>query len=351
MSSSTSPYALAALKTKGIEKSVWVDFIQLALEVKPLNLGQGFPDFAAPDTIRKALAECCTDDENVLFNQYTRGFGHPRLCTAISNLYSKLLGRTLDSQNEVLVTAGAYEALFVTINGLVNPGDEVIIIEPFFDCYEPQVKLAGGTPIFVPLRPTKTEGRVTSADWKLDPAELSKAFSSRTKAIVVNTPNNPLGKIFNLEELTLIADLCKKHNTFAIMDEVYEWMTYDNNKHIRMATLPGMWDRCITIGSAGKTFSVTGWKTGWAIGPKEVLAGPKVVHQHSVYTCSTPIQEAVARGFEIETSRLGSPECYFQGAPAELEVKRDKVAQMLTNARIQPDRARGGYFILAESGT
>ncbi|ROT80667.1 Kynurenine--oxoglutarate transaminase 3 [Penaeus vannamei] len=153
-----------------------VEFIQLALEVKPLNLGQGFPDFAAPDTVRKALAEACTDEKNVLLNQYTRGFGHPRLIAALSKLYSKLIGRELNPLSEVLVTAGAYEALFVTIMGLVNQGDEVIIIEPFFDCYVPQVKLAGGTPVFVPLRPRKPSGTMSSADWILDPAELEAAF-------------------------------------------------------------------------------------------------------------------------------------------------------------------------------
>ena len=260
------------------------------MEVKPLNLGQGFPDFAAPDNVRNALSRVANDESNVLLNQYTRGFGHPRLVNALAKLYTQEMGRPLDPMQEVLVTAGAYESLFVAIMGVVNPGDEVIIIEPFFDCYEPQVKLAGGIPVFVPLRPSKVGGVTSSADWSLDPDELAKAFTSKTKAIVVNTPNNPLGKIYSREELQMIADLCKKHNTIAIMDEVYEWMTYTGEKHIRMATLPDMWDRTITIGSAGKTFSVTGWKIGWSVGPAHLLAGPKVVHQHSVYTCTTPVQ-------------------------------------------------------------
>ncbi|KAF2346250.1 Aminotransferase class I/classII, partial [Trinorchestia longiramus] len=304
-------------KTKGIEKSVWVEFIQLALEVKPLNLGQGFPDFAAPENVRNALSRVCNDEQNVLLNQYTRGFGHPRLVTALSKLYSQELERPIDAMNEVLVTAGAYESLFVAIMGLVNPGDEVIIIEPFFDCYPPQVKMAGGVPVFVPLRPKKCGGVTSSADWVLDPAELSAAFSSKTKAIVVNTPNNPVGKVFSRAELEMIADLCKKHNVVAIMDEVYEWMTYTGEQHIRMANLPGIWERTVTIGSAGKTFSVTGWKIGWTIGPKNLLAGPKVVHQHSVYTCTTPVQEAVALGFEEELARRDTPECYFKSLPAE----------------------------------
>lgn len=339
----------AALKTKGIEKSVWVEFIQLALEVKPLNLGQGFPDFAAPETVRKALAEATLSETNVLLNQYTRGFGHPRLVAALCKLYSKLIGRELNSLTEMLVTAGAYEALFVAIMGLVNPGDEVIIIEPFFDCYVPQVKLAGGTPVFVPLRPKKTEGVTSSGDWVLDPDELASAFNEKTKAIIVNTPNNPLGKVFKEEELTMIANLCKKHNAIAIMDEVYEWMTYTGQKHIRMATLPDMWERTVTIGSAGKTFSVTGWKTGWAYGPANLMKGLQVIHQHSVYTCTTPVQEAVAQGFEIEIERFGTPDCYFLSLPAELEVKRDNIVRILTEAGLNPIVPEGGYFIIADT--
>nr|XP_045585354.1 kynurenine aminotransferase-like isoform X2 [Procambarus clarkii] len=347
MSTMTSPPAVAT-KTQGIEKSVWVEFIQLALEVKPLNLGQGFPDFAAPETVRKALAEASTSETNVLLNQYTRGFGHPRLVAAIAKLYSKLVGRELNPLTEVLVTAGAYEALFSTIMGLVDQGDEVIIIEPFFDCYVPQVKLAGGIPVFVPLRPKKTEGVTSSGDWVLDPVELANAFTDKTKAIIVNTPNNPLGKVYSHEELTMIADLCKKHNSIAIMDEVYEWITYSGCKHIRMATLPGMWERTVSIGSAGKTFSVTGWKTGWAYGPNNLLKGAQVIHQHSVYTCTTPVQEAVAIGFEIEMQRFGTPDCYFQSLPAELETKRDKIVKILSDSGLNPIIPEGGYFILAD---
>uniref|UniRef100_A0A0N7ZB94 Aminotransferase class I/classII large domain-containing protein n=1 Tax=Scylla olivacea TaxID=85551 RepID=A0A0N7ZB94_SCYOL len=347
MSSSPSLPSIAT-KTHGIEKSVWVEFIQLALEVKPLNLGQGFPDFAAPDHVRKALSEAAVSETNFLLNQYTRGFGHPRLVNAISKVYSKVVGREINPMTEVLVTAGAYEALFVSIMGLVNPGDEVIIIEPFFDCYVPQVKLAGGTPVFVPLRPKKTEGVTSSADWVLDPAELAAAFNSKTKAIVVNTPNNPLGKVYKKEELMMIADLCKKYNSVAIMDEVYEWMTYTGQEHCRMATLPGMWDRCITIGSAGKTFSVTGWKIGWAYGPTHLLKGPQVIHQHSVYTCTTPVQEAVAQGFEKELELYGTPECYLESLAVELEVKRDMIVKLLIDAGLNPIVPEGGYFILAD---
>lgn len=194
-----------------------------------------------------------------MMNQYTRGFGHPRLVQAIAKLYGTLIGREINANTEVLVTVGAYQSLFSAISGHVDHGDEVIIIEPFYDCYCDQIKSAGGIPKPIPLKPTKS-GTISSADWKLDPVEFEKLFSKATKALILNTPNNPLGKVYNLEELTMIADLCKKWNVLVISDEVYEHMVFEPQKHIRINTLPGMWERTITIGSAGKTFSVTGRK-------------------------------------------------------------------------------------------
>ncbi|KAE8742516.1 hypothetical protein FOCC_FOCC011926 [Frankliniella occidentalis] len=334
---------------RGSEKSVWVEYIQLAQETQPLNLGQGFPDFAAPEHVTKALAEVCTG-ENVLMNQYTRGFGHLRLVKALSQLYSKLIGRTINPATEVLVTAGAYEALFSTIMGHTGPGDEVIIIEPFFDCYEPMVRAAGGIPKFIPLKLVKPSGSgpVSSGDWKLDVDELSSMFNSKTKSIILNTPHNPIGKVFTQEELTVIADLCKKWNVLCISDEVYEWLVYKPYKHIRIATLPGMWDRTITIGSAGKTFSVTGWKTGWAYGPANLLKNVMTVHQNCVYTCTTPVQEAVARGFELEMSRMDSPECYFYSLAEELLPKRELMAKFLSDVGMVPTIPEGGYFMIAD---
>merc|ERR1719342_125174 len=215
-SSKMSRFTLAD-KYKGLEKNVWMEFIQLALEYKPLNLGQGFPDDLVPNSVLDSLAEVA--QESVFLNQYTRGFGHPRLVNALSELYTKLLDRpsSLDPMKEVLVTDGAYEALFTAILGHVNPGDEVIIIEPFFDCYEPMVNLAGGTPVFISLKPTK-KGTVSSADWKLDKEELKKVFTSKTKAIIFNNPNNPLGKVFSLEEIKEICNLCIANDVLMISD-------------------------------------------------------------------------------------------------------------------------------------
>nr|APA34035.1 seminal fluid protein [Nilaparvata lugens] len=334
---------------KTVGNSVWNEFTQLAIEHKPLNLGQGFPDFPAPDYVTKALADVAAGEE-ALLHQYTRGFGHVRLVNALSKLYSKLIGRPIDAFSEILVTSGAYEALFSSIGGHTRPGDEFIIIEPFFDCYEPMVLAAGGKPVYIPLRPKSTTGNgpTTSADWVLDPDELASKFNSNTKAIILNTPLNPLGKVFTVDELTTIANLCKKWNTLCISDEVYEWMTYKPNKHVRIATLPGMWERTITIGSAGKTFSVTGWKLGWAYGPANLMENLRIVHQNCVYTCPTPIQEAVARSFELEMTRLDSPDCFFNEISAILEPKRDFLVNALTHIGMKPVIPEGGYFVVAD---
>lgn len=342
-------FALAK-KYEGLEKNVWVEFIQLYLDYKPLNLGQGLPDDLVPAYAIKALADVANDPNPASpLHQYTRGHGHPRLISALCTLYTHLLGRDqpMDPLTEALVTDGAYEALFTAIMGHVNPGDEVIIIEPYFDCYEPMVRLAGGVPRFIALAPNSSSSASTSADWTLDPSELASLFNEKTKAIIYNNPNNPLGKVFSLQEMEVIADLCKRHNVLCISDDVYEHMTFDGSSMIRMATLPGMYERTITIGSAGKTFSATGWKLGWALGPRQLIGNCQVVHQNCVYACPTPIQEAVARSFELELKRLDSPECYFKTISVDLQRKRDMIVKTLTDVGMEPVVPQGGYFIMA----
>lgn len=333
------------------EYSVWVEFIQLSLDHKPLNLGQGFPDYeSAPDHVVRGLADATTG-ENRLLNQYTRGFGHPRLVQAIAKLYSPLVQQPLNPNTQVLVTVGAYEALFCAINAFVHPGDEVIVIEPFFDCYAPMTIAAGGVPVYIPLRDTKPheKGIKSSADFKLDAKELESKFSSKTKIIVLNTPHNPIGKVFDRQELEMIADLCKKYNVICISDEVYEWQVYHPHEHIRIASLPDMFERTITIGSAGKTFSMTGWKLGWAYGPVNLMRNLQVVHQNCIYTCNTPAQEAVARSFEKEMSVMNSKaDCYFYNITEQLLPKRDLLAKALNKAGLTPIIPDGGYFMLAD---
>ncbi|XP_066248627.1 kynurenine aminotransferase [Euwallacea similis] len=331
---------------EGSEPSVWVEYIQLALKYKPLNLGQGFPDYPPPKYVTDALIEVAS---NRNLHQYTRGFGHPRLVQAIAQLYSTLIGRELNPFTEVMTTLGAYEALYSSITGHVDVGDEVIIIEPFFDCYSPMVKYAGGVPRYISLKPKQTDAKVlSSGDFKLDQVELEGLFNTKTKAIILNTPNNPLGKVFTLEELTLIADLCKKYNVLCISDEVYEWIVYKPHQHIRIATLPGMWERTLTIGSAGKTFSVTGWKLGWVYGPSNLLFNAQMIHQNSVYTGCTPIQEATAIAFETEIKRLNSDNCYFNSICNELEPKKKFMAKFLQETGFKPVVPEGGYFMMAD---
>nr|XP_025966587.1 kynurenine--oxoglutarate transaminase 1 isoform X1 [Dromaius novaehollandiae] len=338
-----------ARRLEGVDKNIWVEFVKLATTYATVNLGQGFPDFPPPDFLREAFVRAVGGEDHML-HQYTRAFGHPPLVKILAQLFGKLLGQELDPLSNVMVTVGAYQALYCCFQALVDEGDEVIIIEPFFDCYEPMVKMAGGTPVFVPLRPKapKAGQLMSSADWQLDPAELASKFGERTKAVVLNSPNNPLGKVFGRGELELIAELCVKHDALCISDEVYEWLVYDGKEHVRIASLPGMWDRTVSIGSAGKTFSVTGWKVGWTVGPPRLLQHLRTVHQNSVYHCATAAQEAVAQGFRRELERLGQADSYFTSLVRELQGKRDRLVQSLDAAGMKPIVPEGTYFLVAD---
>lgn len=335
------------------KESVWNEFIQLALEEKPLNLGQGLPDYieAAPDHVKQNLVKAVAGP-NFMLNQYTRGFGHPRLVHAISSLYSKLTNQNIDPKKEVLVTIGAYESIYCTINAFIDKGDEVIIIEPFFDCYEPMVRLAEGKCNFVPLRLKKQDKTTptTSADWSLDLAELESSITPKTKMLILNTPHNPIGKVFSKQELEALSEVCSKHDLLVLSDEVYEHLVIDG-EHVRIASLPGMWNRTITVGSAGKTFSVTGWKLGWCYGPQSLMKYVQLFHQNCIYTCPTPIQEAVAESFEIEVARMGTPESYWGNLARSLKVKRDIMADFLRKANLDPTIPEGGYFLLADTSS
>lgn len=228
----TMPKQLQARRLDGIDKNPWVEFVRLASENDAVNLGQGFPDFPPPDFAVEAFRDAVSG--NFMLNQYTKAFGYPPLTKILASFFGKLLRQEIDPLENVLVTVGAYGALFTAFQALVDEGDEVIIIEPFFDCYEPMTLMAGGRPVFVSLKPTPTKDQELdcSSNWQLDPTELASKFTSRTKALILNTPNNPLGKVFSKAELELVANLCQQHDVVCITDEVYQWLVYDGCQHI-----------------------------------------------------------------------------------------------------------------------
>ncbi|XP_074077846.1 kynurenine--oxoglutarate transaminase 3 isoform X2 [Macrotis lagotis] len=306
-----------ARRIEGLDSNMWVEFSKLASDPSVLNLGQDLPDIPPPIYIKEELAKASTIDE---MNQYTRSFGHPSLVEALSSLYEKIYDKPIDPNLETIVTVGAYGSIYNAIQGLVNEKEE---------------------------KPTKGN-EWSSAAWILDLKELESKFNSKTKLLIINTPQNPTGKIFSREELKGVANLCIKHDIICISDEVYEWLVYTGNKHIKIATLPGMWERTITVGSAGKTFSVTGWKLGWSIGPRSLIKQMQTVQQNSIFTCATPLQEALARAFQIDIKRMNDPECYFYSLARELEVKRDRMIQLLRSIGLKPIVPEGGYFIIAD---
>ncbi|XP_059266579.1 kynurenine--oxoglutarate transaminase 1 isoform X1 [Mustela nigripes] len=339
---------LQARRLDGIDHNPWVEFGKMASEYDVVNLGQGFPDFPPPDFAIQAFQLALNSD--FMLNQYTKAFGYPPLTKILASFFGKLLGQEIDPLKNVLVTVGAYGALFTAFQALVDEGDEVIIVEPFFDCYEPMTLMAGGRPVFVTLKPSPTQdGELDSAsNWQLDPTELASKFTSRTKALILNTPNNPVGKVFSKAELELVASLCQQHDVICISDEVYQWLVYDGHQHISIASLPGMWERTLTIGSAGKSFSATGWKVGWALGPDSLMKHLRTVHQNTIYHCPTQGQAAVAQSFQHEQLHFGQPSSYFVQLPQAVQRYRDHMIRSLQSVGLRPVVPQGSYFLIAD---
>ncbi|KAJ3641696.1 hypothetical protein Zmor_028178 [Zophobas morio] len=237
--------------------------------------------------------------------------------------------------------------LWAPMMATVDTGDEVIIMEPFFECFEHNVRTAGGIPRFVPLKSKENADGTQTNDWVLDYDHLESLFNTKTKAIIVNTPHNPLGKVFTYEELSQIARLCKKWNVVCISDEVYQFLVYGSKKHVSMASLPDMWERTITVCTAGKMFAATGWKLGWAYGPSHLIANLQLIHFSSVRAGNTFLQEVGAICVEKELARLGTTESYLKSSAKDFETKRDFVYDMLSSTGLKPIKPDGGYFIVA----
>ena len=309
-------------------ETIFTTMSALALEHDAINLGQGFPDTDGPEAVLDAARRAITDGHN----QYPPSRGIPALRSAIADHQRSRYGIELDPGSEVLVTSGASEAIASALLALVEPGDEVVTFEPYFDSYAAGISLAGGVRRTAPL---------TFPDFGFDRDRLVSAFSERTKVVLLNTPHNPLGKVFSRDELTVIADLAREHDAWVISDEVYEHMTYDGAEHIPIATLPGMAERTLTIGSAGKAFSVTGWKVGWISGPAPLVRAVATVKQYLTFTTAAPLQHAVA-----EALRLGPG--VLDDLTASLSSRRNLLVDGLTAAGLKVAVPQGTYFVVAD---
>lgn len=316
-------------RVAGFGTTIFTEINQLAAQHNALNLGQGKPDFDTPSEVIAALVQAAQAGNR---NQYAPGDGVTELREAVAAHANRFYNLDIDPKAGVVVTAGATEAVFSSVLGLVDKGDEVIVIEPYFDSYVPNITMAGAIPVFVPLHPPQ---------WTFDPDELRKAFNIKTRAIIINTPHNPTGRVFTLEEMTLIADLCKEHDVTVISDEVYEHLTFDAVQHIPMATLPGMFERTVTVSSMGKTFSATGWKIGWVSGAPEIVTGVARAHQFVTFAVNHPAQVAAA-------SALGVAGTYYEDFQAMYTVKRDLMMHALSSAGLKARQPEGAFFVMAD---
>jgi aspartate/methionine/tyrosine aminotransferase len=312
----------------GLETTIFEVMSALAVEHGAVNLGQGFPDTDGPEDIRRTAADAIIEGPN----QYPRMLGLPELRSAVAEHDRRFYGLDVDPDREVMVTSGATEALADCLFGLIEPGDEVVLIEPVYDTYLPVVRLAGGVPRIVRLEPP---------DWALPEASLEAAFSPATKLIVLNSPHNPVGKVFTESELEHIARLVVHFDAFAVCDEVYEHLVFGGARHRPLITMPGMRERCLRVGSAGKTFSLTGWKVGYVIAPPALLTVAGKAHQYLTFTTAPNLQRAVAYG-------LGKDDAYFASLADDMAKKRDRLIRGLASVGFEMMDSAGTYFVCAD---
>ncbi|MCL4523643.1 MAG: aminotransferase class I/II-fold pyridoxal phosphate-dependent enzyme [Acidobacteria bacterium] len=315
-------------KASRFTESVIREMTRLALQHKAINLAQGFPDFPAPAAIKQAGQDAIAAD----INQYAITWGARPLREAIAEKFRRTQGLAVDPEREITVCCGSTEAMMSAMMAIINPGDEVVIFEPFYENYGPDAILSGATPRFVPLR---------APDFSFDRQQLAAAFNDRTKAIILNTPNNPTGKVFSREELEFIREMCVRWNALAITDEIYEHILYDGARHISLATLDGMRERTITINGMSKTYSVTGWRVGWCIAPPEISGAIRKVHDFLTVGAAAPLQQAGAVALRL-------PETYYEKLAADYRVRRDRTLAMLESAGFRCFKPRGAYYIMTD---
>lgn len=315
-----------ALRIADFKDSIFGVISRLAREHQAINLGQGFPDFDGPGWIKDIAYQKMQEGHN----QYAPFHGTPHLRQEISNYYKKFYQLHYDPESDITVTVGATEAIYVVITALINPGDEVVVLEPYYDSYVASIKMAGGIPIPVTMH---------APDFTIDVKELESAITPRTKLLILNNPHNPTGKVWAKDELLAVSHLAIKHDLFLLSDEVYEFLLFDGAKHIPTATLEGMMERTITVSSAGKTFGLTGWKIGWICANQKVTQACRLVHQYVTFSVSTPMQEAVAEGLKQLPD-------YLPGFVELYKGKRDSFYAEMKKLGFEFSIPRGTYFMM-----
>ena len=345
---STTARHVLSPRLDGLDKpTVWHEFSPLANEHKAVNLGQGFPDWSPPDFCVEALQASVTTRNA---NQYARSYAHMPLAQVLAKEYTDRWGIHIDPTTMVGTAVGCTNALYCALQGLVSPGDQVLLLEPAFDIYHAQVKMAGGVPIYVPLRPTGTGG--ASEVFQLDMKELEAAITPKTRVLLINTPHNPTGKMFSKTELTQIGEIVLRHpHVTIISDEVYEHIIYEpeTQPHISIASLPGMFDRTLTLSSSGKTFSCTGWKVGWAVGPPNLVHAMTAVQQWCNFSAPTPNQDAMAQSLERAREPYLGFDTYYAWLASDYKRKRSLLLSALEHAGMNPICPPGGFFIMADT--
>jgi aspartate/methionine/tyrosine aminotransferase len=319
---------LVSQRSTRFTESVIREMTRLCNQHQAVNLAQGFPDFPAPEAIKAEAARAVKDD----VNQYAITWGAKRLRDALVAKTLRFTGLRYDAETEITVCCGSTECMIATLLALVNPGEEVIVFEPFYENYGPDAILCGATPRFVRLR---------EPDWAYDPAELAAAFSDRTKAIIINTPNNPTGKVFSRAELEHIASLCRKWDVVAVTDEIYEHMTYDGAEHVTLASLDGMRERTVTISGISKTFSVTGWRVGYCLASPPLTGAIRKVHDFLTVGAPAPLQEAAA-------TALALPDEYYRTLADGYRARRDFLVPALEAAGFRTFQPRGAYYVMTD---
>ena len=320
-------------KVEHFTESVIREMTRQAALYGAINLAQGFPDFSAPAEIKRAALEAIDGD----VNQYAITWGARSLRNAIAEHMKKTQGITVDPETEITVCCGSTETMIATLFAVCNPGDEVVIFEPFYENYGPDSILSGAKPVFVKLRPPTEQG----GEWTFDERELRAAFHNQTKAVILNTPNNPTGKVFTRRELELIRDLCVEFKVLAITDEIYQHITYDGTRHISIASLEGMAERTVTINGLSKTYSVTGWRVGWAVAAPGITNAIRKVHDFLTVGAPAPLQEAGARA-------LGFPPSYYERLASNYRARRDRLVPALVEAGFHCYPPQGAYYVITD---